>query len=332
MPGREEEKMPSLKKPASQTMGAIGTVRNFASVLREISFDEIRDEALKTPRLLILAPDEQTGSDLALDLTGLASAPGVTIRDTAERIEDLDRFDAIVVYDPANLGAAARIRDRATRVAKPLPVIDISESGLTSADNARRVRESILKGNLDRAAAFGRAYPAFRPSAVKMLIDEASMANAQFALVSNIPSVIPIVGSLMAVGADFLVLTKNQLMLIYKIAAVHGRDLDNQFDILREMIPVVGAGLFWRTVAREAASFFPVMAGTIPKVIIAYTGTSVAGRGMDFYYRFGKKPSKEQLSEYYRQAVDAARNLPLPLPGRNGASDKSRADEETSPL
>jgi uncharacterized protein (DUF697 family) len=289
MPGEEEdEKMPSLKKPATQTMGAIGTVRNFASVLREISFDEIRDEALKTPRVLILAPDEGTGADLALELTGLASAPGISLRDTAERAEDVDRYDAIVVFDPFHLGAAARIRDRATRAAKPLPVTEIPESGLTSADDARRVRESILKGNLDRAPAFGRAYPAFRQSAVKLLVEEASMANAQFALVSNIPAVIPIIGSLVSAGADFLVLTKNQLMLIYKIAAIHGRDLDHQFEILREMVPVVGAGLVWRTVAREAASFFPVVAGTIPKVIIAYTGTAVAGRGMDFYYRFGK--------------------------------------------
>ncbi|MGH2562010.1 MAG: hypothetical protein ACRDJH_23365 [Thermomicrobiales bacterium] len=309
--------MPSLRGAPLKGMGAIGTVRSFANVLRELSFDEIRDEALRTPRLLILTPDEKSAADLARGLTGVEFPSGVVLHPIGEHVADLEGNDAIVVDDPSSLGAARRVRERLPGASRTA-IVELAASDSGSPEQLARIREAIVSRNLDRVPAVGRAYPAFREAAVKALIDEAAIANAQFALVSNIPAVIPIVGSLAAAGADFLVLTKNQLMLIYKIAAVHGRDLSDQFAVMREMAPVVGAGLLWRTVARETASFFPFLAGTVPKVIIAFTGTVAAGRGMDFYYRHGRKPSREQMRKYYEQAVETARNLPVLRAGKNG--------------
>jgi hypothetical protein len=99
--------------------------------------------------------------------------------------------------------------------------------------------------------------------------------------------------------------------------------LSDQWRIMRELLPVVGAGFLWRTLAREAVSFLPMMAGTVPKVAIAYTGTVAAGRGADFYYRFGKKPNKEQLKEFYAQAADSLKKLPLPINRSNGSTDEA---------
>src|SRR5690606_1105070 len=130
-------------------------------------------------------------------------------------------------------------------------------------------------------------------------------ANAQFALVSNVPAVIPIVGNIVAAGADLIVLTKNQVMMVFKIAAAHNRDLNNQMAMMRELAPVVGGGFLWRTVAREAASFLPLAAGTVPKVAIAYVGTVVMGRAADYYYRFGEKPTRQHLREFTRKASDS---------------------------
>jgi uncharacterized protein (DUF697 family) len=72
--------------------------------------------------------------------------------------------------------------------------------------------------------------------AAKQIIDETAMANAQFSLVSNIPTLLPVVGNLAAAGADFIVLTKNQVMMLYKLAAAFGRDLE------RLSKPVMGGG------------------------------------------------------------------------------------------
>jgi uncharacterized protein (DUF697 family) len=148
--------------------------------------------------------------------------------------------------------------------------------------------------------------------------------------VSNIPTILPIVGNIAAAGADFIVLTKNQVMMLYKLAAVFGRDLRDQRGILQDVLPVVGAGLFWRTAARQAATWLPFAAGTIPKLAIAYVGTMAVGRAAEFYYRTGLKPTRSQMDQFTRQAVELLRQLDLPgvrrVLKKNGAVSNGAAN------
>jgi uncharacterized protein (DUF697 family) len=323
--------MPAQARAKGQRFGALGTVRNFIAVLREMSFDDVREQAETVPRLLVLAPDEETATKLGTALTGPEGSRAVTAKPLDAQLRLLGRFDAIVVLDPERTGAAERVRERLPTEEGPAPVFVY---GADDPDDERAVdatRALIASRLPDRAPAFGRAFPSFRPAAVKAIVDETSKANAQFALVSNIPAVIPIVGSLAAASADFLVLTKNQILLMFKIAAIHGRDLTDQWGIMRELLPVVWAGLLWRTLAREAASFLPLAAGTIPKVAIAYAGTLAVGRGADFYYRTNLRPTREQMQDYYRQAAEAVRRLPIPVPrGADDSPDGSPPDQAES--
>jgi uncharacterized protein (DUF697 family) len=194
----------------------------------------------------------------------------------------------------------------------PVPVVRFEGGGPDDPTAVDRLRADILKRNADRAPAFGRALPAFRAAAAKQVIDETAAANAQFSLVSNIPTLLPVIGNIAAAGADFIVLTKNQVMMLYKLAAVFGRDLRDQRGILQDVLPVVGAGLLWRTVARQATTWMPFAAGTIPKLAIAYVGTMAVGRAAEFYYRTGLKPTRSQLDQFTRQAVEMLRHLDLP--------------------
>jgi uncharacterized protein (DUF697 family) len=294
--------------------GALGAVRTFVSVLREISFDEIREQATTPPRLLVLAPTAATARHLGGELTGATNDLMVIARDLTAPSEDLDRFDAIVLYDPWRARDPAGDRHRLPAQSTHHAIFSYDALSLNDVAALERLRTRIVTRLPERAPAFGRAFPALRPAAAKLVIDETARTNAEFALVSNIPAVVPIIGSLAAVGADFLVLTKNQVMMIFKLAAIHDRDLHNHVAIVQELIPVVGAGLLWRTVAREAASFLPLAAGTIPKVAIAYAGTASVGRAADFYYRTNLRPTREQMQGYYRQAAEAVRKLPFPLP------------------
>ena len=322
--------MPSLRRGSGQGIGSLGTIRNFVSVLREISFDDVRDDAETPPRLLALAPDVVTARRLGTRLTGPEGELAVMARELNAPLADLGRFDAVVVFDPERTGAALRARDRLPAEGGQAPVLPYEGADLEDEPAIERLRSLLVRRLPDRAPAFGRAFPPFRTAAAKAVVDETARANAQFALVSNIPAVVPIVGSLAAAGADFLVLTKNQLMMMFKIAAIHGRDLHDQRGLFQELIPVVGAGFVWRTVARGAASFIPLAAGTIPKVAIAYAGTLSTGRAADFFYRTNRRPSRDQIQGYYRQAVEAARKLPLPLPGGNGPASVP-AEGEASP-
>jgi uncharacterized protein (DUF697 family) len=326
--------MPKLGSKGA--FGAIGTARNFVNVLKELSLDEIRDEAGRVPAILVLAPDDVTAARIGVLLTG----PDAVVRPTATAlfapVRDLDRYEAVVVYDPTNTGQTEELRRRAQRDGQVVPVVRFLGSAPDSASAAERVRRSIVTRLPNRAPAFGRAYPAFRDAATKAVIDETAQVNAQFAFVSNLPAVVPVVGSFFAAGADLLILTKNQLLMLYKLAAIHGKNLENRTAFMQEMLSVVGAAMIWRSAARELTSFLPFAAGTIPKVVIAFSGTVVVGRIADYYYQFGKRPSSEQVRSFYRYAADAAKRIRLPgsdqdgTDGREPPSITVRADEPSA--
>lgn len=305
------------KRGKGSKLGALGSVKSFVSVVKAIDFGEVRAGAELVPRILVLARSDEEASQVGEAVAGTTASPFIKTFKFDEMPRSGDAYDAVVIFDPRSTDRAARVKSSLRAGDLGIPVVAFAGEDPADAAEAARVRKSIMAQAVDRAPAFGRHLPAFRPAAVQAIINETARANAQFSLVSNVPAAIPILGAFAAAGADMLVLTKNQVMMIYKIAAAHDQDLHDQQKILREIAPVVGAGFLWRTLARESASFLPLMIGTLPKVAVAYAGTVAAGRGADFYYRFGKKPTRAQMQVVYRQAAEAARRLPLPLPGRS---------------
>src|SRR5688500_4905535 len=311
-----------------QGFGALDSMRTMLGVLREVSLEEIREQAETPPRLLIVAPSAEEARRLGLAVAGPESQFATSFRAVDEPIQSVDHIDAAVIWDPDRTGAGSRAAEALRFVSPPVPIVRFEGSGPEDHDAVERLRADIMKRNADRAPAFGRALPAFRPAAAKQVIDETAAANAQFSLVSNIPTILPIVGNIAAAGADFIVLTKNQVMMLYKLAAIFGRDLRDQRGILQDVLPVVGAGLFWRTAARQAATWLPFAAGTIPKLAIAYAGTMAVGRAAEFYYRTGMKPTRAQMNTYVRQGTELLRQLNLPgvrrvIKGNGAVSDSA---------
>ncbi len=306
--------------------GAVGTVRSFMNVVKDIDFNEVRERAEQAPKTLVLAPDEELARSAASQLFGDERRDGVDVR--AWRAGDsLDsfRWDAIIVYDPAGFGLLDKAR-KAVGSRASETVFFLAQHQPGGSDPVDLLRAEVTETLPDLAPSYGRFFSAWRPAAVRAIIDETAKANAQFALVSNIPAVIPILGGFVAASADLLVLTKNQVMMCYKIAAAHDQELGHQMAIVRELTPVVGAGFLWRTVAREAASFIPLAAGTIPKVIIAFAGTMTVGRAADYYYRFGKKPPKDQMDQFLESATKMAKKLPIV--GDNSDEEKVQEQRE----
>jgi len=297
-------------------MAAVGSVRNFMNLVKEVNFEEIRDRAEQAPRILMVARDEAQAESVTALLFGEGSGGYVDLRvgDRADKV-DTSRYDTIIVCDPDQTGLHAEVRKQAMN-GRTGNIFQLASHG---SEAVNQLRVAIVMSDPELAPAFGRWFVPFRGAAVHAIIDGTAKANAKFAFVSNVPSLVPLVGGLISASADLIVLTKNQVMMSYKLAAANGRDLSDQTGILRELAPVVGAGFVWRTVAREATSFLPFMAGTIPKVGIAFAGTYSVGLAADYYYRFGKKPTKNQMRSFSQQAVKLAASIPLP--GR-GASDK----------
>jgi uncharacterized protein (DUF697 family) len=95
-------------------------------------------------------------------------------------------------------------------------------------------------------------------------------------------------------GADFPVLTLNQIRMVLRIAAAHGEEIDGERAV--ELLPVVGAGLGFRALAHNLVGFVPGL-GWAVQGAIAFTGTRALGEAAIAYFDSGT-PAK--VKEYVR--------------------------------
>jgi uncharacterized protein (DUF697 family) len=159
-----------------------------------------------------------------------------------------------------------------------------------------------LPGELHLAAA--RRLPGVRACVARNLINSTSFANASYALAAGLPQQIPVLGIPFA-AADMLVLTKNQALLVYKLALANGAPPDFQSRI-REVLPVLGGAYLWRQLARSLVGLLPVW-GLLPKVAIAYAGTYTTGMAAWRWYEGGELVSGTQLKQLSQEALKQGR-------------------------
>ena len=288
----------------------LSNAREIMSVVRELSLDDLHAVAVRPPRVAVVSKTVDDARQRALDVFG-ESAPDLVI---AQGEDDPwpNRADVVV------LDASARPK-RSTGSAR---VVEVSPGQST-----KQIQQAVVAVGDDLEISLGRHFPTLRQAAAMRVVNSTSRVNGQFALMSNIPALVPVVGGVLAAGADTIVLTKNQLMMIYKLAAIHGRDLESRFAIYREMVPVVGAGLVWRTVARDLAALLPFAAGAVPKVMIAFAGTYSAGMAAHVYYTEGKAANAERVREFYSKAVQELRETPNLVRSLPGAGLLKRDDK-----
>ncbi len=168
--------------------------------------------------------------------------------------------------------------------------------------------------------ALAHRFPLLRRAVAEDVIRETSRANAQFALMSSLPAMIPILGSIAGGLADLLVLTKNQAMLVFKLAGIYGRNIDDRMGIIREIAPVVGGAFVWRTLARTAVGAFPPILSALPKAAIAFAGTYVVGEAARYYYEHGERPPREAIRVFGQRALQRYREVNDGLKGRPATS------------
>lgn len=156
-----------------------------------------------------------------------------------------------------------------------------------------------------------RRIPAARNAVTQQIIEETARVNAQFALLANLPANLPFIGGVAGSLADFFVLTKNQVMMVLRLATIYGRDVTLTRQVLAEITPVIGNGLLWRSAARMTVGMLPTLIAAAPKAAIAYVGTYVAGQAARYYFDEGRKPPQELLKSFssegtrlYRQTLD----------------------------
>lgn len=278
-------------------------IRDFVGVLRDLSFSDIRQEAMIPPRILVTASTFEQGMTWRTALFGDESVPFVDVIDAERREVDPLAYDALISIGPLEPERARAWVDLFQRSQEEMPFIEVQPTQPGDEAELERTRRRICDVCRDRNIAFGRYIEMMRGAAAAEIVADTSRVNAQFAAVSNIPAMVPVIGTIMAAGADFLVLTKNQLMMMYRLAAIYDRELDNRWRVYSELMPVVGAGLLWRTAARQVAAVLPFALGAVPKVAIAFAGTYAVGQAARVYYERGDKLTRQELDEVYREAL-----------------------------
>jgi len=154
--------------------------------------------------------------------------------------------------------------------------------------------------------AVGRNLPILRDSVAAKLTRDAANNALKVALASALVDHIPVVGIVLgafASAGDMVAITGIQVMLMLHIEAAYGHDPD--LGRAWQLLPIIGGGFGWRTLARELVGFVPV-AGIAIKGAIAYAGTIVVGESLIFLHEHGNHMTKGQAAALYEHAKSDA--------------------------
>lgn len=314
---------------------ALGEILRFWNLLKEVDPSDIAEAADRLPRIEVDAEVDFI-ADLRDALAAGASRGAAVFQTAADGV--VGSVDLVIDDDAGRV-----VRRTGPRIS--VRVMPGGDTGVEKVDPDRLVvtvpsrQPAVLRAALvpvildkmpEHVVALGRHFPPFRHAAAQTVVRGTSRGNAEFAALSNLPQLVPVVGNLVGTAADFIVLTKNQVLMLFKLATIYDRDSRHGLGILREIVPVVGAGLLWRTAAREIAGLLPFYIGAVPKVLIAYAGTFIVGMSALYYYEEGRKPPKDVLRQFRRQAIERARDVRALLPGQDNRSKTPDDSEQSS--
>lgn len=292
---------------------------NIWTILREIDFGDIHAEAEQPVDIVVAGTDDRAVDKLAGILrTGEAPpAPSVSVvRTVSQRLaqQDLAHADLLIAIDlPREALTAVQDQTHVILVGSGEPatlhlpaLVRIDVPTISQEHVTQLLAPAIIEQLDEKSLAAARRLPLLRPAYGEWLINETSRANALYAFSTGLAETVPGLNVPLNV-ADIIVLTKNQVNLVYKLALAAGRPLSPRA-VIKEMLGVVGAGFMWRQAARELVGLIPVV-GIVPKVAVAYGGTYAVGEAAQTYLIEGKVPGKDQLKNLYREALDRGRAL-----------------------
>jgi uncharacterized protein (DUF697 family) len=149
---------------------------------------------------------------------------------------------------------------------------DVIPVGPDEALPVERLAERIADRAGETSHHLAARIPALRPPVVDAVVKHFSLQNGVLGVAIFIP------------GADFPVLTLNQIRMVLRIATAYGEELDRERAF--EVLSVVAAGLGFRTVARHLVGVVPGL-GWAVKGGVAYGATLAVGEAAAAYFAAG---------------------------------------------
>ena len=214
----------------------------------------------------------------------------------------------VVEYAPADhpQGIATRQADHKAVPGRPAVY---RLSALRADEMRKHLLHDVVIACEGREIALGAALPVFRPTVAAKLTLDCAVSCLKIAGASALADHVPVLGFLLggiASAGDTVAITGLQINMLLNIAAAFGKKAE--FARVIELLPVIGGGYGWRTLARELSGFIPV-AGIAIKAGIAYAGTLVVGQAAAYYYEHGKPLAADKTSALYYDALRRAKRL-----------------------
>ena len=306
-------KFPFVRPALKPLPGHIGAAWRFWTHFQSLQVSEIAEEAERPFHLALIGTGDQTAM-LAARLAHETPGP----RDLGSS-------------EPANIWPYVGCFTNASGA--PPDSLKLDADALT-ADEAH-LAETLAKlviANPSLRLSLARHVPAFRPAVSAQLIGEVSKENARIALISALPAIVPLTAFLSPATAlgDMVILTRNQVVLLLKIAAAYGKDIDLRART-RELLPVVGSAFGWRAAARELIGLVPGGIGLVVKGSVAYAGTYTVGKAAVIYYSTGQTLTGPRLRQLYRDSLQEAALRIRPLLQRARPSRPPRTPLDKPP-
>ena len=327
-------------------------LQNSWNTIKEVDLRPLRESALRGIRIAIVGESQALCATLAGQLrrdpyhpTIEAQSPIlVTDLENAHKADSADLILLVIDARKANIEPERKLAlDWSDQEKKVFVLVDYSSipDGETSIIPAQEGHNrQVLHGSVsdtvflqekfapaiiqlmgDHLVPLGREFPLFRVPIARFMISDTCFSNAAFSLSTGLAELVPVI-NIPFVIADSVVLTKNQLYLVYKLGLALGFSLEWQ-DYIKEFGSVMGAGFFFRQVARSLIGLIPLW-GIVPKVAISYAGTYVVGNVVLQWYLTGRHVTSEQMTQLYQRAymrgVEAAGRLRRKLPGKKPAT------------
>jgi uncharacterized protein (DUF697 family) len=335
----------------------LNRARNMWRIVREVDLDAIRrtaecpvavtiiGESLAEAHVLAAllgGEDWQRHEELAVaDLAASSPAAGTALaRAPVGSDREID-LAVLVARAPGLSPALAATRN--TLIAAKVPVVAVvtGTRARTAARLGRGERARVAVEHLDADAiphiavalfeavepdvrlALARQFPVLQGSVFNTLIDETARANAGYSFGTGLAEVVPVLSIPANIG-DIFILTKNQLVMSYRIALAAGKR-GRPRDVIGEIVGVLGGSLLFRQVARELIGLVPVL-GIVPKVAVAYGGTWAIGRAVVLWATEGEKLSRRSFRNLLKRGVVEGRRVAgaLTTRTRTEASDDPR--------
>jgi uncharacterized protein (DUF697 family) len=238
---------------------------------------ELRTAAQETRPLVVAGP---LAEQLAKELSRGAAAGAVRVGGRVQDAGCLIRLpaDAPTDEDEQELKAAKRAKVPVVVVQTGTEDFDIPYVLATDVVKCRpgegfpieEIAAAVAARLGEAGTGLAARVPVLREPLCRELIESFSRKNGILAVAIFVP------------GADFPVLTLNQIRLVLRLAAAHGVEVDQQR--LPEVLATVAAGFGFRAVARQLLGAVP-FAGWAVKGGVAYGGTRALGEAAMRYFQ-----------------------------------------------